>query len=90
MASRKEEYQYKVQQLEEMLKYEQSVPESEQFGSHLQHWAAGKPINIDAGAIQELINYYKHLAYREELMEDPWYRFRCERDAYLRKQGTCL
>ena len=61
MANKSSDYQYKIQQLEEMLNHEQSVPENEQFGAHLQHWTAGKPINIDAGAIMQLIEYYKHL-----------------------------
>lgn len=50
---------YKVKQLEEMLKWEEKHPEDQQYGAHLMHWSGhGNPINIDAGALRMLIQYY--------------------------------
>lgn len=50
---------YKVKQLQEMLKYEKAQPESEKYGAHLTHWSGnGNPINLDEGALKILIKYY--------------------------------
>ena len=50
---------YKAKQLQEMLNWEEQQPEDQKFGAHLTHWSGhGKPINLDAGAIQALIQYY--------------------------------
>ena len=50
---------YKVKQLKIMLEAELKQKPEEQYGAHLTHWArTAKPINIDAGAIQVLIDYY--------------------------------
>lgn len=49
---------YKVKQLYKMLEHEQSETEAH-YGAHITHWASdSKPINIDAGAIKTLIEYY--------------------------------
>ena len=49
---------YKVKQLHKMLEYETSKAE-EHYGAHLTHWSGeANPINIDAGAIRVLIDYY--------------------------------
>jgi len=51
---------YKIEQLQKMLSAEQKQEQNEQYGAHLTHWAGtAKPINIDAGALQALIDYYK-------------------------------
>lgn len=51
---------YKIQQLEKMLESEQSQPENQKYGAHLQHWAGtSKPVNLDEKAIQALIEHYK-------------------------------
>ena len=51
--------EYKVQQLKKMLKYEEQQPEDKQYGAHLTHWSGrANPINIDAGALRLLIEYY--------------------------------
>lgn len=51
---------YKIAQLEKMLQFEEQQDEKNQFGAHLTHWSGhGKPINIDAGALRVLIEYYK-------------------------------
>ena len=84
------DYEYKIKQLETMLNYEKQQPEDKQFGIHLQHWAAGKPINIDAAAIKLLIDYYKHKDYEEKLLSNPKMRLHFERDRYLKTQGTSL
>lgn len=53
---------YKIQQLEKMLEYEQSQPKKNKFGAHLTHWSGNaKPINIDEGALIALIKYYKEM-----------------------------
>lgn len=50
---------YKVDQLVKMLAAEEAQPEYKQYGAHLTHWSGrANPINIDAGAIRVLINYY--------------------------------
>lgn len=49
---------YKVKQLELMLAHEESRTE-EHYGAHLQHWYGdAKPIQIDAGGLRALIDYY--------------------------------
>ncbi len=49
---------YKVEQLRKMFEHETNKTE-EHYGAHLTHWAGdSKPINIDAGAIKVLIDYY--------------------------------
>lgn len=49
----------KIMQLTAMLTAEEKQPQGEQYGAHLSHWAGtSKPINIDAGAIRVLIEYY--------------------------------
>lgn len=63
------DYSYKLEQLHKMLDYEQFVPENKRFGVHLQHWAVGKPINIDAGAIKALISYYNQKERKELLAQ---------------------
>lgn len=48
---------YKVKQLHLMLAAEKS--DNGGYGAHLTHWAGNAaPINIDAGALQALIDYY--------------------------------
>lgn len=48
---------YKIEQLKKMLADE--LGENAGYGAHLSHWAGNaKPINIDAGAIQAIIDYY--------------------------------
>ena len=48
---------YKIEQLKMMLEAE--TGENGGYGAHLTHWTGtAKEINIDAGAIQVLINYY--------------------------------
>lgn len=55
---------YKIEQLTRMLEFEKKQAENEKYGAHLTHWSGNaKPINIDEGALQALINYYKN---REE------------------------
>lgn len=50
---------YKVKQLQEMLKWERAQPENEKYGAHLTHWSGhGLPINLDEGALEVLIEYY--------------------------------
>lgn len=52
---------YKIEQLTRMLEFEKKQAENEKFGAHLTHWSGNaKPINIDEGALQTLINYYKN------------------------------
>ena len=49
---------YKVEQLRKMLEHETATNEKH-YGAHLMHWwGDAKPINIDAGAIKVLIDYY--------------------------------
>lgn len=53
-------YEYKIQQLEKMLEYEQAQPEQNKYGAHVTHWSGcAKSINIDEGALTALIQYYK-------------------------------
>ena len=53
------EYQYKVEQLLAMRDYERQCKPGEQHGANLTHWSGhGKPLNIDAGALNALIGYY--------------------------------
>lgn len=52
---------YKIEQLTRMLEFEKKQAENEKYGAHLTHWSGNaKPINIDEGALQTLINYYKN------------------------------
>lgn len=52
---------YKIEQLTRMLEYEKKQAENEKYGAHLTHWSGNaNPINIDEGALQTLINYYKN------------------------------
>lgn len=52
-------YAYKIEQLEAMLKCEQSDNDQAGYGAHITHWSgSAKAINLDAGAIQALIDYY--------------------------------
>ena len=52
---------YKIEQLTIMLEYEMKQAENAKYGAHLDHWSGkAKPINIDEGALQALINYYKN------------------------------
>ena len=52
--------EYKIKQLTEMLEFEKKQPDNEKYGAHLTHWSGhGNPINLDEGAIQALIDYYK-------------------------------
>ena len=52
--------EYKIKQLMAMLMVETDPnPEISGYGAHLQYWTGdAKPINIDAGALQVLIDYY--------------------------------
>ena len=53
-------YDHKITQLEEMLKWEEAKPPEEQYGAHVTHWSGhGLPVNIDAGALRLLIEYYR-------------------------------
>ena len=54
-------YGYKIDQLRNMLRIEQS-PDAEirGYGAHLSHWHEDTaPVNIDAGALEALIDYYE-------------------------------
>ena len=54
-------YNYKISQLLIMLEEENNSPENKQYGVHLSHWSdKAKPINIDIGAIECLIEYYQN------------------------------
>ena len=56
------EYQYKVEQLTAMRDYERKQASDQQYGAHLEHWSGhGKPINLDADALQALIDHYYRL-----------------------------
>lgn len=51
--------EYKIEQLRLMLEAE-TDQNTGGYGAHLSHWAStGKEINIDAGALRCLIEYYK-------------------------------
>ena len=53
------DYEYKLAQLKTMLAWEEAQDEDTQYGAHLTHWSGkAKPINIDAGALRVLIEYY--------------------------------
>lgn len=54
------DYQYKVNQLTAMRDFERKQATEQQYGAHLEHWSgsAGNPINLDADALQALIDYY--------------------------------
>lgn len=56
-------YAYKVKQLEAMRDFERKQATDQQYGAHLEHWSgsAGKPINLDADALQALIDHYYRL-----------------------------
>lgn len=54
--------EYKIKQLTEMLEFEKRQPDNEQYGANLTHWSGhGNPINLDIGALQALIDYYKRV-----------------------------
>lgn len=58
--------EYKVKQLRKMLQYETDTNETH-YGAYLSHWAGdAKPINIDAGAIEVLIEYYSNKKEEDE------------------------
>ena len=54
------EYQNKVTQLTAMRDFERKQAKDQQYGAHLEHWSgsAGKSINLDADALQALIDHY--------------------------------
>lgn len=56
-------YKYKVEQLTAMRDYERKQAPNQQYGAHLEHWigSVGKPINLDADALQALIDHYYRL-----------------------------
>ena len=56
-------YKYKVEQLTAMRDFERKQSPDQQYGAHLEHWSgsAGKPINLDADALQALIDHYYRL-----------------------------
>lgn len=55
-------YAYKVKQLESMRDYERKQATNQRYGAHLEHWSgSGKPINLDADALQALIDHYYRL-----------------------------
>lgn len=56
-------YAYMVKQLEAMRDFERKQAQNQQYGAHLEHWSgsAGKPINLDADALQALIDHYYRL-----------------------------
>jgi hypothetical protein len=51
---------YKLKQLKAMLVLEKDQDVGG-YGAHLSHWAGAKPINLDAGGLQALIDYYENL-----------------------------
>ena len=51
---------YKLKQLKAMLTLEKDQKNGG-HGAHLTHWAGAAPINLDAGALQALIDYYENL-----------------------------
>ena len=56
------DYEWKIEQLRLMLKAEANE-EHGGYGAHLNHWAGtAKPINLDADAIQTLIDHYTRLS----------------------------
>ena len=56
-------YAYKVQQLTAMRDFERKQSTNQQYGAHLEHWSgsAGKSIQLDADALQVLIDHYNRL-----------------------------
>ena len=56
-------YQYKVEQLTAMIDYERKQSPDHQYGAQLNHWSgsAGKAIQLDADALQALIDHYYRL-----------------------------
>ena len=55
-------YAYKVEQLAAMRDYERKQASDQQYGANLSHWSGhGKPINLDADALQALIDHYYRL-----------------------------
>lgn len=56
-------YKYKMEQLTAMRDYERKQASDQQYGAHLSHWSgiAGNPINLDADALQALIDHYTRL-----------------------------
>lgn len=51
---------YKVEQIERMLKAEKEQPECAKYGAVLNHWDPGvKPINLDEKALKCLLNHFK-------------------------------
>ena len=55
-------YEYKVKQLTAMRDYERKQATNEQYGANLNHWAGcAAPINLDADALQALIDHYYRL-----------------------------
>lgn len=58
-----DEYAYKVDQLTAMRDFERKQAPDQQYGAHLSHWSgsAGKPIQLDADALQALIDHYNRL-----------------------------
>ena len=54
------EYQNKVNQLTAMRDFERKQAKGQQYGAHLEHWSgsAGKGFNLDADALQALIDHY--------------------------------
>ena len=56
-------YAHKVKQLTAMRDYERKQATNEQYGANLNHWSgcAGKPIQLDADALQALIDHYNRL-----------------------------
>lgn len=54
------EYDFKIQNLLIMLEWEENQPEDKKYGANITHWSGKcKPVNIDEGAIQCLIEYYQ-------------------------------
>lgn len=68
-------YKYKVEQLTAMRDFERKQATNQQYGAHLEHWSgsAGKPIQLDADALQALIDHY----YRMDSIE----RYQAEKQA---------
>ena len=56
-------YAYKVAQLTSMRDYERKQSPDQQYGAQLSHWSgsAGKTIQLDADALQALIDHYYRL-----------------------------
>ena len=55
-------YAHKVKQLQAMLDYERKQVTNQQYGANLNHWSGcAAPINLDADALQALIDHYYRL-----------------------------